>query len=603
MNTRLHIFFMITVMFLSMNGLLLTGSYAEEGPAKPVLLNATVVNQMNTLLLEKNSRTEAQKKMSSQFIYALKIKRGDPLMDNLPNLKAAVEIDPDDTTLVDIKARVTVPLLKEIERIGGVVINIFEQYDSIMARLSLEEIESLAANPDILFIRPARKPVFNKTNTSEGDAAHNAATARTTFSVNGTGVKVGVLSDSVDYLAAAQSSGDLPAVTVLQNAPGNTGEGTAMLEIIYDLAPGAQLYFATALGGAANFANNILALEAAGCQVIADDALYLTESPFQDDIISQAVNTVTSNGVLYFSSAGNSGNLNDGQSGVWEGDYNGTAHSYGFLGYPTIHDFGGGDTINQITAANSVSNEYTLFWSDELGSSSNDYDLYILLPNANSIFQASTDDQDGFADPYEQIVTSTDITDYQVVIAKELGSEDRFIYFSSNRGRLEHGTDGQIRGHCAAANGFAVAAADASGMTTPFNGTESVETFSSDGPRRIFYLADGTPITPGNFSSTGGSVRRKPDITAADGVKTTITDFNPFNSTSASAAHAAAIAALMLSAKPDLTIARVRSTFRATALDIEAPGWDRDSGYGIIMADKALGFSPFNPGIQLLLLE
>ena len=140
-------------------------------------------------------------------------------------------------------------------------------------------------------------------------------------------------------------------------------------------------------------------------------------------------------------------------------------------------------------------------------------------------------------------------------------------------------------------------------MTTPFNGTESVETFSSDGPRRVFYLADGTPITPGDFSSSGGTVRQKPDITAADGVLTATPGFNPFDSTSASAAHAAAIAALMLSAKPTLTIARVRNILRATALDIEAPGWDRDSGYGIIMADKALGFSPFNPGILMLLLE
>ena len=38
-----------------------------------------------------------------------------------------------------------------------------------------------------------------------------------------------------------------------------------MLEIIHDIAPGAQLYFATALGGSANFTNNIRNLRAAGC--------------------------------------------------------------------------------------------------------------------------------------------------------------------------------------------------------------------------------------------------------------------------------------------------------------------------------------------------
>ena len=45
-------------------------------------------------------------------------------------------------------------------------------------------------------------------------------------------------------------------------------------------------------------------------------------------------------------------------------------------------------------------------------------------------------------------------------------------------------------------------------------------------------------------------VRQKPDITAADGVVTTVTDFDPFFGTSAAAPHAAAIAGLVLSGNP-----------------------------------------------------
>ena len=37
-------------------------------------------------------------------------------------------------------------------------------------------------------------------------------------------------------------------------------------------------------------------------------------------------------------------------------------------------------------------------------------------------------------------------------------------------------------------------------------------------PRRLFFLGDGTAITPGNFSSTGGAVLQKPDFAASDGV-------------------------------------------------------------------------------------
>jgi len=73
-----------------------------------------------------------------------------------------------------------------------------------------------------------------------------------------------------------------------------------MLEIVHDLAPGAQLYFATALGSEANFANNIQQLQAAGCKHYVDDELYNDESPFQDGIVAKAVNAVTANGFIFF---------------------------------------------------------------------------------------------------------------------------------------------------------------------------------------------------------------------------------------------------------------------------------------------------------------
>jgi len=597
MNSWLKTQLMHVILFLIIIVFSTTGARAQE--KDPAMLSASVINQINALAAEKASRTPAQRKMSSQFIIALKQRYDDPLLRGLPMLKAAVEIEPDDTTIVDIKASVSPSLLSEIERLGGTIINSFVEYDAIRARLPLDIIETLAADPDIRFIRPADKAMLNKVNTSEGDKAHNAPAARSTYHVNGSGVKVGVLSDSVDHLASVQATGDLPGVTVLQNAPGNTGEGTAMLEIVHDLAPGAQLYFATAWLGPASFANNIIALANAGCKVIVDDVGYFAESPFQDDVISQAVNTVTSNGVLYFSSAGNSGNKNDGQSGVWEGDYNSTASI--ITGYSSVHDFGGGDRLNRITMRSSA---FTLFWSDPLGGSSNDYDFFIIDPAGTSIVLSSIDVQNGNDDPYESIfLVSGDPTNFQIVIAKWSG-EDRFINFSTNRGRLERNTAGQIRGHSAAENGFGVAAVEARGMTTPFNGSEPVETFSTDGPRRVFFNPNGSAITPGNFSSTGGKVRMKPDIAAADGVMTATPGFNPFYGTSAAAPHAAALGALMVSKKPSITLSEVRDIFERTALDIEAAGWDRDSGWGIIMAVLVLNeiLSGINPAILFLLL-
>ncbi len=164
----------------------------------------------------------------------------------------------------------------------------------------------------------------NKTD-SEGDTTHQAILARSTFGVNGAGINVGVLSDSVDFYTNLIISGDLPAITILPGQSGLgkklTGEGTAILEIVNDLAPAASLYFATAANGEAQFAYNILNLWTNGCNIIDDDYGYYDEPPFQDGIVAQAVSTVTANGVLYFSSAGNEGNLDDGTSSTWEGDF------------------------------------------------------------------------------------------------------------------------------------------------------------------------------------------------------------------------------------------------------------------------------------------
>jgi len=82
------------------------------------------------------------------------------------------------------------------------------------------------------------EPLPIGSQNSQGDVTHRADVARTTFGINGTGVKIGVLSDGVISLAASQGLGDLGPVTILPGQAGLVGdEGTAMLEIIHDLAP------------------------------------------------------------------------------------------------------------------------------------------------------------------------------------------------------------------------------------------------------------------------------------------------------------------------------------------------------------------------------
>ena len=566
--------------------------------AGPSALAAHTRDQLRLLHEEKISRTPAQRKLDSQLVYALRQKRLGFVAPGLARLRPGALAEQDGRLLVDLNATVTPDLIEFIARSGGLVVNSFPRYGAIRAWVSWDTVELLAARRDVRSIRPADTATTNSGGLPvEGDIAHRADAARSAFLATGSGIKIGVLSDSVDYLSQAQAAGALPQVMVLPGQEGfGSGEGTAMLEIVHALAPGAPLYFATAVFGVASFAQNIRDLQAAGCQIIVDDVRYFNESPFFDGPIAQAVNDVSAAGALFFSSAGNSGNKDDNTAGTWEGDFrDGGLAAVGKTG--RLHDFGG-TTYNTVLPGGGF-RRVDLFWSDPPGRSTNDYDLYV-IDSSGAVVRSSNNFQVGNNDPYE-VIPGLSVGE-RIIIVKFSG-EDRYLSLTTGRGILAIATPGNVRGHNAvgAPNAFSVAATRATSPPIPFVGgtANPVETFSSDGPRRVFFNADGSPITPGNFSATGGAVLQKPDITAADGVSTTVPGFELFRGTSAAAPHAAAIASLLWSFQPDLTPLEIRTLLTSTALDIGAPGVDRDSGSGIVMADSALGAVTPRPWLRM----
>ncbi len=614
--------------------------------------------QIDALIREKDSRTDVQKKIDSQLIYRAKMDRGQAVADSVSTLQTDVVVDNQGKTIVDITATVTNGLVATLQANGAEIIS--ARNNSVRALVPLENLETIAALDEVKFVQPkqdamtategdqmvddkhgvppskyiltpgfeeraARVQSFltnalqggaqtNVTGTlaptgvgsrsSEGDVTHRANVARGTFHVDGTGIKIGVLSNGVTSLAQSQALGDLGPVTILPGQAGTGDEGTAMLEIIHDLAPGAQLFYATALGSITSFAQNIRDLRTAGCDIIVDDVFYFVETPFQDGqtaptntnggAVIQAVNDVTAAGAMYFSSAGNSGNLTQGTSGVWEGDFVDGGAAAAPLPSPTpasrLHSFGA-QNFNVLTVANTAA-PVSLYWSDPLGASANDYDLFRLNSTGTTVQASSTNIQSGTQDPYEQV---TQAAGSRLVIVKKAAAAARFLHLNTNRGQLSIRTAGQTHGHSQAADAFSCAATPAVGpFPNPFSAANVTETFSSDGPRRIFFQANGTPYTPGNFSSTGGIVRQKPDITAADGVQVTgVGGFpSPFFGTSAAAPHAAAIAGLLKSANPLFTPAQIRTALTSSAIDIMAAGTDAVSGAGIIdafSATQALG--------------
>jgi subtilisin family serine protease len=159
----------------------------------------------------------------------------------------------------------------------------------------------------------------------------------------------------------------------------------------------------------------------------------------------------------------------------------------------------------------------------------------------------------------------------------------------------QHDTaSGTVFGHSSAAGARAVGAAfydetPAFGQNPPL-----LESFSSAGPSRIYFDTLGNPLSP--FET-----RQKPEIVAPDGTNTTFfgadipedADSYPnFFGTSAAAPHAAAVAALMLDDDPSLTPNDVYQTLQDTAIDMLTPGFDDDSGFGLIDAAAALGVTP-----------
>jgi subtilisin family serine protease len=614
----------------------------DQGNERGVRLSANAARQIKALREAKAARTPEQRKIESRLLHASRARRGLPTAAGVGSLRSHSAIMRNGKALVDIQANIGAgqqigrKLRNELEGRGAEIINTVGRH--IRARIDLSAVEEIAALPEIRSVRNAAQYITHSTgrvspqsdggsgpsqyesdevlrarlrsmisraesaarenvsptaiNVSEGALAHRVLEARDFYGHTGTGVKIGVISNGVDSLASLQASGDLPPnITVLPDQDGEGTEGTAMMEIIYDIAPNAQLFFATAAGGMEQFAKNIRDLRFEyDCDIIVDDVIYLGETAFQDGQASsidsvvngglpkQAVKEVTADGALYFSSVGNLGNKTRDTSSTWEGNFKPLA------GDPDIHDFAVDTDLNEVLGGDSIA---IFQWSDPIGVSSNDYDLYIVDPTGTKVVDFSEDVQDGDDDPIE---AAGALPGEFIAIVKFAG-EDRFLSIHLFGGRLRQSTEGAAYGHCTAVDAFAVGAVEAGsalGAGGVFGGGESVELFSSDGGRRIFYNGDGSQITPGNLLATGGTLREKPDFSAADGVSTATPGFSVFFGTSAASPHAAAIAALLLSANKNLTASQVRTALASTAIDIGEPGVDRDSGAGIIMAMPAL---------------
>lgn len=614
-------------------------------------VSSSAAQQISDVLKDKKQILKSNPKLDLNLYFASKLAQGQ--LNGKSYAKAVTPPGTDSNGLVTVIVRgtLTSALQAKIASIGGKVIQNLPKYNYARVQVPLTGLESISTMAGVTRIGADEQATTNTlipslrlgsrgqsrsalsfaigrmlspkgylpfvgALTSQGIVSHRANQAWP-LGATGAGVRVGVLSDSASpaTVAALVASGDLPAdVTIV---PGQAGagqdEGTAMMEIVHDMAPGAKLFFATAFDGVASFADNIRTLRNTyGCDIIVDDITYYNEAAFQDGSIAQAVNDVVASGALYFSSAANSGNVSRGTAGTWEGDFasggavGGPIGGFGETGL--IHNFGSASSPLLYDTLIAPSTFISLKWADPIGASANDYDLFVLDSTGTAVKGFSVQTQNGTQDPFEFVFEGNNCgTSGAVGYCPTAGDRFVFVLFNgspralrldTSRGRLALATPGSTYGHNAGANTVSMAAVywNSGGKgAQPFTGgaMNPIETFSSDGPRKIFFQPDGTPITPGNFlfSTSGGQTLQKPDFAAADGVAAKTPGFFPFFGTSAAAPHAAAIAALVKSAKPAYTNVQIYNALKATTSDNMAVGLDRDSGYGILNALAAVKYA------------
>ncbi|OFW14761.1 MAG: hypothetical protein A3F69_03345 [Acidobacteria bacterium RIFCSPLOWO2_12_FULL_66_10] len=525
---------------------------------------------------------------------------------------------------------------------AGATIEIADvQRRRVQARVPVSRLRSVAQLPIVDAIRlPSyarrRSGIFN----TEGDAIVRADAARQQLRLDGTGVRVGVISDGLKGVFAVDCTscggvaagpiegGDLPAATGVRNAKGVLtaaaggivarsfsanndleglppttpacgfagagAEGTALLEIVHDLAPGAKLSFANfdtdlAFNQAVNFL-------AASNDVVIDDIGFYGEP--SDGTSAASTNTaaaLNNTGFpirAYFTSVGNDADkhyygayADSGVEGTSISGITTPGHLHLFQRTADTTDVLGlgAQAYNLIRLPQNGEVAIFLTWNDAFGASGNNYDLYLVQQSTGQVVARGTDVQTGRQDPSEFIdyVNRGAADSFRIIVQNvrggaqprdlnifsfqpecatggpqllAAGRHERHNYNTATRSVIAQSDAGGSPGAVVSVGAICSASAAAAGQFSPDTQNEScldtsnrtVEFFSSQGP-----TLDG---------------RVKPDVAAIDGVSVSGAGGigTPFFGTSAAAPHLAGVAALLLQSAPCL-LGRATSTVAASA--------------------------------------
>lgn len=483
----------------------------------------------------------------------------------------------------------------------------------VQAQVPIESLREVAGLPAVTSVRLPDYAVPSAGSImTEGDPVVNADVLRGSVpGLDGTGVTIGVIADGVRGLAESQASGDLAVVDTttcnvaalnpdLNPDPAAGGaEGTAILEIIHDLAPDAQLMF-----GNFGFSTGLAFNEAVTClagraDIVIDDIGFFGAGPYDGTSVISANTATALNGSgrirAYITAVGNqagrhyqgsfldSGFLISSSGDVW------SAHEFAATDpqFPVEH---GGlvsapANFNRFRLNPGGRATVVLVWNDPWGAASNDYDLF--FSEGTQLQPCSLDTQDGNDAPTESCAfenTGSVTRTIDIFIANYRGAAQRRVVdmfllctgcsVLGNGNNLDFTTPGSSVGNQSDAGGSPASVISVGAVR--FNSPTGLEHFSGHGPTE-----DG---------------RTKPDVVAPDNVCVTgaggfnassavcQTNGRRFLGTSAAAPHVAAVAALLLECNPALTRTELHDAVVNTSVDLGDPGPDQLYGFGRVDA-------------------
>jgi subtilisin family serine protease/ribosomal protein L32 len=363
--------------------------------------------------------------------------------------------------------------------------------------------------------------------------------------ITGKGVKIGVLDVGFDKYKDLLGT-DLPANVVAQSfitgvEIDQTGSehGSAVSEIIHDLAPDAELYFASY--------ETPVEKQAAVDWLMSFDVDILTSSTGTNigrrdgkGPLASMVDEVFAQGVLWVNSSGNTGTSH----------YRGVFTDSDGDGY---HEFASGDEFMGFAPSGAAA--LSLNWND-WDNPTQDFDMYILDENGNEI-ASSRDAQnspDSWAAEYVYYEFADEGPYYMAILAVNANQQVTFDFFLRD-GQIEYITPEYSVNTPGDSNSALTVGA-------VYWQTGDLEDYSSRGPTE-----DG---------------RIKPEIVAPSGVSSAAYG-DTWDGTSASCPHVTGAAALVMQAFPDYTPQQVRDYLLGLAVDIDTSGPDSNSGYGALV--------------------